>query len=165
MIIKQNKYIQSSPRMALWTNLAVESISILPCIRVMEQASASSYLSLTPRTLAPVPPRQLGWYFLILQTLHSVQSLYSHYWPLKLLCLCHGAVLLCVHLKIFHSNKTKNKECLRQWHVRSMKCKEKEAKKHNIDKYRLSGNSFLCKVKLCKTLQGREERGWRFSIS
>ena len=50
--------------MAEWINLAVESASILPCISVMEQASASSYLSLTPRTVAPVPPRQLGWYFL-----------------------------------------------------------------------------------------------------
>merc|ERR1712066_39052 len=33
-------------------------------MRVMEQARASSYLSLTARTAAPVPPRQLGWYFL-----------------------------------------------------------------------------------------------------
>ena len=53
--------------MALWTNLAVESMVILPCIRVMEQARASSYLSLTPSTLAPLAPRQLGWYFLRLE--------------------------------------------------------------------------------------------------
>ena len=33
---------------------------------------------------------------------------------------------------------------------------EKRERKHNNDKYKLSGNTFLCKVKLGKTLQGRE---------
>ena len=37
-----------------------------------------------------------------------------------------------------------------------MNCKEKEERKYNNDKYRLSGNTFRCKVKLCKTFQGKE---------
>ena len=36
--------------------------------------------------------------------------------------------------------------------------KGKEDRKQNNDNnYRLSGNTFQCKIKLCKTFQGRED--------
>ena len=35
--------------------------------------------------------------------------------------------------------------------------KGKEDRKQNNDNYRLSGNTFRCKIKLCKTFQGRED--------
>ena len=53
-----------SPLIAFLTNMPVESSIILACIMVIAQAMASSYLSLAPRMLAPLPPRQLGWYLL-----------------------------------------------------------------------------------------------------
>ena len=68
-----------SPLMAFLTNCPVMSAVILPCISVMAQARASSYLyqvtchvscvtcnvsylSRVCSTLAPSPPRQPGWY-------------------------------------------------------------------------------------------------------
>ena len=35
--------------------------------------------------------------------------------------------------------------------------KGKEDRKQNNDNYRLSANTFECKIKLCKTFQGRED--------
>ena len=35
--------------------------------------------------------------------------------------------------------------------------KGKEDRKQNNGNYRLSGNTFQCKIKLCKTFQGRED--------